>query len=72
MNKGIETKYRDDQMEIQYDRSFKYRMCKRTCKSSIPTQTLAKRRSDYSAFQDKEIMIKPLNIEYTNKHREHI
>lgn len=31
-----------------------------------------KTQADYSACQDNEIMIKPLKIEYINKHREHI
>lgn len=56
MNKGTETEYRDGPMEIQYDRSSKYRMCKRTFKSLTPTQ--AKRSPDYSASQ-----------EYMNRHK---
>lgn len=36
MNKGIETEYRDDLMEIQYDRLSKYRMRKGIFKSLIP------------------------------------
>jgi hypothetical protein len=32
----------------------------------------AKRSPDYSASQDKEMMIKPLKLEYINIHKEHI
>jgi hypothetical protein len=35
-------------------------------------KTQAKRSPDYSASQDKEIMIKPLEIEYINIHKEYI
>lgn len=69
MNKEIETKCRDDPMEIQYDGSSKYRMRKRTFKASILTKTQIKRSPDYSASQDKEIMIKPPKIEYINIHK---
>ncbi len=46
INKGTESKYRNDPI----DRPSKYRMCKRTFKSLTPTQ--AKRSPDYSASQE--------------------
>lgn len=56
MNKKAVIKYRDVSMEIQYDRS-----------SSEPLKYQS--QTDYSAFQDKEIMIKPLQLEYINIHK---
>jgi hypothetical protein len=45
MNKGAETKYRVDSMEIQYDQPSKYTMRKRTFKATIPTQNPSKKKS---------------------------
>jgi predicted nuclease of restriction endonuclease-like (RecB) superfamily len=59
-------------MEIQYDIDSKYRIRKRTLKHRSQPKTQPKRSPDYSASQDKEIIIKPLKIEYINIHKEYI
>ena len=54
MNKGTETKYRDDLMEIQYDGS--------SSVQCVSEPLNHRSQLDFSAFQDKEMMIKPLKI----------
>ena len=72
MSNETETKYGDDPMKIQYDRDSKYRIRKPAFKASTQPKPQAKRSPDYSASQDKEMMIKPLKLEYINIHKEHI
>jgi hypothetical protein len=68
MNKEIEIKYRDDPMEIQM-----IDLPNKKCASEpLKHRYQAKRSPDYSASQDKEMMIKLLKIEYINIHKEQI